>query len=187
MLAEADSPDRFVLADSTAPDASLDAARLESLYARLEKPMFNVVYRWLWNRADAQEVVQDAFVRVWRRREDVRLETVEALLYRTALNLASNRLRAKRLRRWLSLEAVFERGELTGEPTADPEERSREALVRSAVEALPERLRRVVMLCELAELPHEQVAATLGIPVGTVGSRRHKALALLRERLGGER
>ena len=43
------------------------------------------------------------------------------------------------------------------------------------------------MLCELAELPHEKVAATLGIPVGTVGSRRHKALALLRERLGGER
>ncbi|MBI4914656.1 MAG: RNA polymerase sigma factor [Acidobacteria bacterium] len=191
MLAEAAIPDRSVAAAAAdAPAAettSLDAARLESLYARLEKPMFNVVYRWLWNRADAQEVVQDAFVRVWRRRDVVRMETVEALLYRTALNLASNRLRAQRLRRWLSLEALFERGGEAEAPATGPDDRARDAAIRAAVEALPDRLRRVVMLCEFSELSYDQVAATLGIPPGTVASRRNKALAVLRERLGDER
>ena len=56
--------------------------------------------------------------------------------------------------------------------------------VRRAVKSLPESLRRVIMLCELAELSYEEVGRVLGIPAGTVGSRRHRALGLLRERLG---
>ena len=51
---------------------------------------------------------------------------------------------------------------------------------------LPEHLRRVVMLCELSDLSYEQVGSLLSIPSGTVGSRRHKAMCLLREALGTE-
>ena len=58
--------------------------------------MFNVVYRWLWNASDAQEVTQEAFLKVWKARHRVDATTVEPLLYRTALNLASNRRRSAR-------------------------------------------------------------------------------------------
>ena len=44
---------------------------LERLYARLEKPLCNVVFRWVWNMDDAQDVVQDAFVRLWRMRDRI--------------------------------------------------------------------------------------------------------------------
>jgi len=57
---------------------------LERLYARLEKPLCNVVFRWVWNMDDAQ----DAFVRLWRMRARVDLATVELLIYKIALNLA---------------------------------------------------------------------------------------------------
>lgn len=169
-----------------APAARLDAETLERLYLRLERPLYNVVYRWLWDPHDAQETVQDAFLRLWRRRDDVRLETAEPLLYRTALNLAANRLRARKLRRWF----LGPRDEDAEPPASGPDveqeaaARERLAATRRAVEALPERLRRVVVLCELAELSYEQVAATLGIPAGTVASRRHEALARLRRALG---
>ena len=57
-------------------------------------------------------------------------------------------------------------------------------IVRAAVDALPARLREVVLLTEYAELSYGEIAATLGIPAGTVGSRRNAALAELAEALG---
>jgi RNA polymerase sigma-70 factor (ECF subfamily) len=168
----------------TRDGAGLDEATLERLFVKLEKPMFNVVYRWLWNASDAEEVTQEAFLRVWKAREGVDLATVEPLLYRTALNLASNRRRSARLWRWLGIEAADdeqERGPTTDEALAAGRTKAR---VRAAVDALPERLREVLMLAEYAELSYAEIAATLGIPAGTVGSRRNAALARLSEALG---
>ncbi len=162
----------------------LNQAALERLYARLEKPLYNVVYRWLWNAEEAQDVVQEAFMRVWDRRTSVDMATVEPLLYRTALNLASNRRRARKLWRWVSLEALFEPASPRGSADAAMSMAQQDQAVRNAVESLPEHLRRVVVLCELSGLSYEQVGALLSIPSGTVGSRRNKAMRLLRQALG---
>ena len=71
----------------------LDDAALHAAYRRLEKPMFNVLYRWLWDAAECMDVMHDAFLRVWSRRAQVREDGLDALLYATALNLARNRRR----------------------------------------------------------------------------------------------
>lgn len=163
---------------------ALDRAQLERLYVKLEKPMFNVVYRWVWNASDAQEIVQEAFLKVWRARDRVDVETVEPLLYRTALNLASNRRRSSRLWRWLGLEDAAD--EPSGAPASDEalEAMRKKKAVRDAIESLPERLREVLLLAEYAELSYDEIAKMLEIPVGTVGSRRNTALARLEEALG---
>lgn len=167
------------------PDTpTLDQAALELLYGRLETSMYNVVYRWLWDSEEAHDVVHEAFVRVWKSRHEVDMATVEALLYKTALNLASNRRRSRKLWRWVSLEALWDRQGSGGLADAELSRAQQDAVVRRAVEALPEPLRRVVMLCELSNLTYEQVGLILSIPAGTVGSRRNKALRLLRESLG---
>ncbi len=165
----------------TAP-AVLDQARLTTLYRRYEKPLYNVVYRWLWHREEARDVVQEAFVRVWRRRDTVRVDTVVPLLYKTALNLAANRRRSRRLWRWVGLEGMRHPG---GTPTPDQAlaEAEVDHAARRAIEALPERYRRVVMMCELTDMTYAEVAAVLGIPPGTVASRRHQGLERLRTAL----
>ena len=84
--------------------ASMCEADLERLYARLEKPLCNVVFRWVWNMDDAQDIVQDAFVCLWRMRERVDLDTVEPLIYTIALNLAASRRRSSKIWRWVSLD-----------------------------------------------------------------------------------
>ena len=84
--------------------ASMCEADLERLYARLEKPLCNVVFRWVWNLDEAQDIVQDAFVRLWRMRERVDLDTVEPLIYTIALNLAASRRRSSKIWRWVSLD-----------------------------------------------------------------------------------
>lgn len=164
------------LAPTTTP-ASFDRAALEALYQRLERRVYNVVYRWLWNKDDAADVTQDAFAKVWSMRDRVRAETVEALVYRIAVNLASNRRRAQRVWSLVTLEALTT-------SAAPPELGDTQRRVRAAVDALPDRLRRVVVLGEFTGMTGKEIGAVLGIPEGTVASRRHAALAMLREQLG---
>lgn len=160
------------------------ANELEALYVRLEKPVFNVVYRWLWNVEEARDVTQEAFLKVWQAWERVDAATVEPLVFRTALNLAANRLRTRKLWGWLTLEPVRERADERAAPDEALDVERRRAQVRRAVDALPEKLKRVVVLCELSGLSYAQVAEALEIPSGTVGSRRNLALAALQKSLG---
>lgn len=132
---------------------------------------------------EAQDVVHDAFVRLWRMRRRGDMTTVEPLIYKIALNAAASRRRSKRVWRWVSLDTIrapFSAALPTDEVLSVREER---AQVRHAVEALPEDLRRVIMLCEYSSLSYGEIATTLSIPAGTVGSRRHRALRRLRQAL----
>lgn len=168
------------------PDSAFDQAALEQLYVRLEGPMFNVVYRWVWNREDARDLVQETFVRLWRMKDELRPATVEALAYRIALNLASNLRRRRKIRRWLGLGALDEVPSPT--PGAEQhlmrEERERE--LRAAIDDLPEKLRQVIVLSAFAEMSYNAIGETLSIPPGTVASRRNAAVARLEKALGGE-
>lgn len=156
---------------------------LEQLYVRLERPLCNLLFRWLWSMDEAQDVAQDAFVRLWRMRERVDMNTVEPLVYKIALNLAASRRRSRKIWRWVTLDAL--RSAKSADRPADEalaasEERQR---VRAAVEALPEDLRQVVILCEYSDFTYDQIADILSIPAGTVGSRRNRALRRLKEEL----
>jgi RNA polymerase sigma-70 factor (ECF subfamily) len=167
-----------------AEPGGLDRAALEDLYRRLEKPLFNAVFRWVWDAAEARDVVQEAFVKLWSHAARVEPATVEPLLWRTALNLASNRRRRRRLWQWLTLEALSERS--CPQPAADAQlsEHERARTIRRAVDELPEKLKRVILMCEFSQMGYAEIAAALAIPEGTVASRRSAALKKLESRLG---
>jgi RNA polymerase sigma-70 factor (ECF subfamily) len=154
---------------------SVDREQWVEVYEVLEKPLYNVVYRVIWDAAESQDVVQETFLRCWRRKEDIRSDGFKALLYRTALNLASNRRRTMRLWRSVGVAAL----DATADESASPHTLSKP--VREALDALPAMMRDVLLLTELAGMTYAETAATLGIAEGTVGSRRSRALALLRE------
>lgn len=159
-------------------DAQLDGKALETLFVALERPLYNVVYRWLWDAEEARDVVQEAFVRLWRERQRIDPATARPLAYKIALNLAANRRKWRRLRRFVGLEAVADEDRIV------PGESVRG--LRAAIDGLPEPLRRVVVMCELAEMSYAEVAAVLEIPAGTVASRRNRAMKRLRAALGVE-
>jgi len=158
---------------------------LETLYRRLEKPLYNVVYRMVWSREEARDLVQEAFVRLWDMRRRVEPATVEPLVYRIAVNLARTALRRRRVLGWLSLGALAQDPSDPHDAEDDLAAAQSESRLRRAIEALPEEMRHVVLLTSFTELRHAEVAQALGIAEGTVASRRHRALALLREALGG--
>jgi RNA polymerase sigma-70 factor (ECF subfamily) len=164
--------------------SGLQRSALEASYLRLEKPLFNVLLRWVWSREDAMDLMHEAFERVWRRRARVDEATLEPLLWKTALNLAANRRRAQKLRALFGLESAAE----LAAPEASSDARLASAqtgrAVRAAIDALPEKLRQVVVLCELSGLSYAAIAKTLELPVGTVASRRAAALEKLALALG---
>jgi RNA polymerase sigma-70 factor (ECF subfamily) len=161
--------------------AGLRDDEVEAMFVRMERPLLNVVYRWVWDRDEAADLVQEAFARLWQARARVRPDTAAAFVHRIALNLAASRRRWRRLRNFVSPDDASDSpGDRPDEAVLGAE---RAAAVRAAVEALPEKLRRALILCELSELSYAEIAATLEIPVGTVGSRRSAAVARLRERL----
>jgi RNA polymerase sigma-70 factor (ECF subfamily) len=153
-------------------------AELEALFLRHERSLHAAVRRWIRDPEDTAEIVQDAFVRVWAMRERLRHDTGAAYLYRTALHLAVSRMRWRRVRR--ELRSKIADDGVVGPPEEAVLQGERVAAVRAALEELPEELRRVVELRDVSELPYGEIATMLAIKEGTVGSRRHAALARLR-------
>jgi len=159
---------------------TLDEEALYACYRRLEKPLYNVLWRWLWQAQDCQDLIHDAFLRIWDRRARVDADRLDALVWTTALNLARNRLR------WRALWRTGEPDPAAAaedDPLAEAQRDADQRRLRRALDALPRAAREVLLLSEYGGLGQAEIAAVLGIPVGTVGSRRHHALARLRAAL----
>lgn len=166
-----------------------EATAFRELVHRHQARVFQIVYRLLRDRTDADDVTQDTFVRVFRNLDRFELDRPFAPWLATiARNAALNAIAARNRRRTTSLEA----GEELGIPPPRSREESplegvarREMVerVRTALERLPEEQRLVLTLREFDGLQYDEIAATLGIPIGTVMSRLSRARAALCARL----
>ncbi len=150
-------------------------------YQRLERSLFDALYRMLWNQHDCQDLIHDAFLRIWQRRERIDVGRLDALVWVTALNLARNRLRWQRLWRTETFDADWPDSQPTPEAVIDGLTQQRR--LHKALRRLPVAMREVVLLSEFADLSQADIAAVLRIPAGTVASRRHHALGKLRQLL----
>lgn len=158
------------------------ALREDALYAsyrRLERPLFNVLYRQLWQREDCQDVIHDAYLRVWARRGKVDAATLDALVWTTALNLARNKLR------WRALWRHAPLGDEMLEAPVDDGDFLATRRLHAALRQLPAAARDVLLLAEFSGLRGDEIAAVLGIPAGTVASRKHHAMQQLKMQLEG--
>lgn len=153
---------------------------LQASYRRLERPLYNVLYRQLWQAQDCQDVIHDAFMRVWERRAKVDEDTLDALIWTTALNLSRNRLRWRRLWRQASLDEV----DTMAHDATDTEDFLATRCLRQAMRELPSTSRDVLLLAEFSGLRGAEIAQVLGIPAGTVASRKHHAMERLKALLG---
>jgi RNA polymerase sigma-70 factor (ECF subfamily) len=149
----------------------------DAFYAAAFPRLTGQLYAFTGDHGEAQDVVQEAFVRAWdRRREFLADGAPEAWIRTVAMRLAVSRWR--RARRWLELVRRNPPPEHT--PGPGPE---RAALV-GALRELPEVQRRAVVLHHLCDLSVEQVASETGAPVGTVKARLSRGRAALARRLG---
>ena len=159
-----------------------DEKALELLHARHAPALLRFLERMLRDAARAEDVCQEAFLRIWRRAElfDPKRGTFSAWLYRAAANLAYNRLA-------LRSSSESELSALEVLPPADVEcpvevasDEERQRLVHQALDDLSVRDRAILTLRHLEERPVAEIAEILGIPEGTVKSRVHYAMQRLK-------
>jgi RNA polymerase sigma-70 factor, ECF subfamily len=152
------------------------------LVRRHQRRVFALGLRWLRNADDADDLVQETFVRAWQglaRFDEAR--PFAPWVVTIAVNRAKTRLARAR-----SDETVDETLPWSG---PSPEEGAERALlaraVHAAVDALPEEQRIVLHLRAVEDLSYREIAQALGIPMGTVMSRLSRAREALRKTLGG--
>jgi RNA polymerase sigma-70 factor (ECF subfamily) len=177
------------MADSTertvTTDPSVAGTPVEALLAH-QQTVFLICLGFTKRRGDAEDLAQETFLRAVRRVPELRDETLlKAWLCRIARNTCLDHLRRAKLRRFIGLsEAPEPQTQATPETLLRNEERY--GVLRAAVAAMPGRLRDVLVLREYGELGYQEIAVSLGIELGTVMSRLHRARAWLARRLGKE-
>ena len=176
-----------------------DASALEVLMERHAGRLYRVAYGITRNDADAEEVVQDAFLALFRKIDSFEgRAALGSWLYRVTANAALIKHRGKRAKLEVSLEEQLptyladghregDRSFLLADWSETPEEtllngEARKKLER-ALDRLPDHYRAVVVLREVEGLDNEEIAKVLDESVPTVKSRLHRARMVLREEL----
>ena len=170
--------------DEAVPLAGLRVAERDDGFDRFFDENRNRLYRALWlvarDRSVAEEVTQDAFLKVWERWNRVRgLEDPAGYLYRTGMNILRNRRR----RAALGLRRLVQASPAAGDAMADVDARD---LVVRALGTLTPRERAALVLVDLLDMTSEDAARALGVRASTVRVLAGRARAALRDRIGGD-
>ena len=174
-----------------------DLAAFNDLVRKYEKQVYNFAYRLTGNYDDANDVAQDAFLRVFNAigtfRGDASFST---WLFRITTNVFLDERKRARAHPQASLDEYLELGESSvtrqiEDPSPTPEavleESERAQLLQKAVEDLPENQRAMVTLYHGQQKSYEEIAEIMDLPIGTVKSRLNRARLALKEKLSGLR
>ena len=163
-----------------------EKSAFDALVLKYQSRIVNLVSRFVRNPTDALDVTQEAFLKAYRALPNFRGESAfYTWLYRITANCAANQAGKRSRHRH---DVLDEREPLEDlEPSGNPEASAEFGLLRRdldlAIAELPPRLRAVVVLRDVYDLPHEAIAAELGITESAAKVRLHRARLRLRARL----
>jgi len=166
-----------------------DEAALAAIYDRYRLILFGLILRILHDRAEAEDVLQEVFLQVWRRAGDFDEARGRAFtwLVTIARSRALDRLRSAGSRARLTEGAAQTPRDDVGDAAQDALKSEQGAIVRQALAELPDEQRRTLFLAYFEGLTQVEIAARLVDPLGTVKTRVRSGLIKLRELLGPTR
>src|SRR5919107_1861125 len=165
-------------------DTSGEQLSWEQIVTDHSARVYRLAYRLTGNRQDAEDLTQEVFVRVFRSLSSYTPGTFEGWLHRITTNLFIDTVRRKARIRFEALPDDAERLESKDRgPAQVYDETHFDHDVQAALDALPPDFRAAVVLCDLEGLSYEEIAATLGVKIGTVRSCIHRGRSQLRAAL----
>lgn len=160
-----------------------DEDEIHAAYLLYGPQIYRFVLRGLDDAGAAQDVTQETFLKAWRNadRFDPALSSLRGWLFGIARNTMIDHARASAVRPWEGRLVDPPTAQAVGEPVPDPTDRLLgEWVVEEALRRISEDHRVAIVETHLRERPHDEVAAELGIPVGTLRSRVFYGLKSLR-------
>ncbi len=166
----------------------MDAAQFQEIAGKHAGFVYNVAYRMMGNRHDAEEVAQDAFLSAWKARDRFRGDAQPSTwLYRITVNAALMRLRKDKRRKEMTVPEEAEMDipatDWAQSPAASAINAELGDRLKTAITELPPDLRAAVVLRDVEGLSNEEAAETLGISVPALKARLHRGRVALRNAL----
>ena len=171
-----------------------DAAAFDTLMTRYHREVFHFLIRFMGNRAAAEDVFQDTFLQISQSADGFDTSRrFRPWMFTIAANKARDHLRSANRRKAAPLNASIggksgegEYVDLMEADTPDADESMQKAELQEAVQqtvmAMPDHLREILLLSYFHQFPYKQIGTILGIPLGTVKSRLHAAVAHFADR-----
>lgn len=178
-----------------------DSAAFNEVMERYKAKVYNYLLRMMGNAADAEDLTQEVFVRLYTSLDSFRSQaSLNTWLFRIAGNLCIDHFRRAKKHRVIAFSLdephdaegaetgggqAYEASDTTYEPHRVAEQAETAQQIQQALGQLPEKLRAVLILHDIEGLPYEEIAQVVGCPLGTVKSRLFNARLQLRQRLTG--
>lgn len=163
------------------------------IVARYRGRLYNFVFRFVGDRETAEDIVQETFLRAFRKRKEYRaIANFSTWLFTIAGNLAKSELRRRKRWRLFSLHRDDESDtgmELPDEslrPDKVAESSLADDQIHEAIDSLPENYRQVILLRDVEGMAYQQISEIVNCPVGTVKSRVNRARIKLQQKLKNE-
>jgi RNA polymerase sigma-70 factor (family 1) len=168
----------------TLPEGTYSKEELDTfkkLFDQWYTPVVNFLYYRCGDIHLSEDIVQEVFLKLWSMRDELRSDTVKALIYRIAGNLLMNHYKHQQV----TLRFASTRGEDTGTEPADAgleQEEFKQELER-VISSIPVKSREVFLMNRIDDLTYQEIADRLELSVKAVEKRMHEALAIIREKI----
>ncbi len=176
-------------------DFNIKIDRFEKYYQRSQRRAYNLAYRLTSNASDAEDVVQDAYLRAWNNFDSYDASrSFEGWLFRIITNRVIDLRRRQKRVPMYSLDSPVQSDD-DGQPLAhefaspdgNPEDivvtPIMEEKLQLALAALPEDYRAAILFCDVDQRSYQEIAEKMGCAIGTVRSRIHRARVMLRKHM----
>lgn len=166
--------------------AGRDETALAAIYDRYRVILFGLLIRILNSREEAEDVLQEVFLQVWRRAADFDENRGRPFTWLVTLarSRGIDRLRSLAARERVAIAGSREPSEEVSDAVTDAFKSEQRQLVLTALEQLPDEQKRALVLAYFDGLTQSEIARKLGAPLGTVKTRMRAGLIKLRELLG---
>jgi RNA polymerase sigma-70 factor (ECF subfamily) len=144
--------------------------------------LFNLLYRLTGTREEAEDILQETFLRVYREKESYDFNySFSTWIYTIALNLCRNLYRKKNRAKFTSLDNLLSQPDSNSDNFGNKSRLS--SILEKVISTLPLKYKKVFLLRDVDQLSYEDIALTLDIPIGTVKSRVNRARRILKKKM----
>ena len=162
-----------------------DERAFDQLVSKYQHSVFNIIYRYIGNYEDVEDVAQEVFIKIWQNAHSFKGKSkFSTWLYRIVVNQCLD-YRSKHKRKLVSLDEMTEK-EQTPESLiveVDHEQRKKAEIVRKAVGDLPERQRIAIVLSKFEDKSYKEIAEIMGVSLSAVESLIFRAKESLKKKL----
>ncbi len=167
-----------------------DDVAFKMIVDKYYQPVYQLCYRYLSNQEDAEEITQDVFIRLYNAASSYEPRAkLYTFLYRIAVNLSLNRIRDRKLKRFISLETLKNNREgvmdmrMQAGPDKIIEQKENQEIIKKAIDSLPASQRTAVILKRYNELSYEEISEVMECSISAVESLLHRAKQKLKKKL----